>query len=538
MAIALSVAVAAIVVHAKRQQAQRAIAHDALASHEAKLRAVFDSLTEGLVFLDVQGQVMEINEAAQRYGHTVAELRDSRRDPRFRLVRSDGSQFPVDEQPAMVALRTGQPVNDVEMGVPRADGSMAWRVVNAHPVVDDRRQLLGAVASFFDITDRKRIEAELRESEQRFRALVTATSYIVYRMSPDWSEMRQLDGRGFIADTPAASRSWLREYIDPGDQPAVTEAIQRAILTRQMFELEHRVRRVDGTLGWVLSRAVPLLDEHGEVVEWFGAASDVTDRRNAQDALRRSHEELERRVEARTAELHQRADQLRRLASDLTLTEQRTREAVSRTLHDGVQQLVFGAKLQLSRLARGAVRDAAVVPEVVDRVSAALDEAIAATRTLSLDLSPPVLREAGLVAALEWLAAQVREKQGLEVELSLDPDADPESADVSVLVFESVRELLFNVVKHSAVRRATVELATEGADRFRVTVADNGRGLDAGELRSPPASASGLGLFTIGERLALLGGRLQIVSTPGNGARFILVAPRYAAACHAATPGR
>jgi PAS domain S-box-containing protein len=134
--------------------------------------------------------------------------------------------------------------------------------------------------------ERRKAEAALHESEQKYRALMTATAEVIYRMSPDWSEMRFLSGRGFIADTRESTRDWIDQYILPEDRAAVREAIARAIESRSTFELEHRVVRADGTIGWGLSRAVPILDASGQIVEWFGAASDVTQRRAAEEALR------------------------------------------------------------------------------------------------------------------------------------------------------------------------------------------------------------------------------------------------------------
>ncbi len=133
----------------------------------------------------------------------------------------------------------------------------------------------------------------LKKSEARFRAFVNASTDVVYRMSPDWTEMRQLDGRGFLNDTASVRQSWIDEYIFPEDQELVRSAINTAIRSRQMFELEHRVRRVDGTVGWTFSRAVPVLDDRGEITEWFGAASDVTERREAREALSQVSGELE-----------------------------------------------------------------------------------------------------------------------------------------------------------------------------------------------------------------------------------------------------
>src|SRR5208282_1768882 len=135
---------------------------------------------------------------------------------------------------------------------------------------------------------RKWAEDALRESEERFRALVTASSDVVYRMSPDWSEMRQLRGKNFLADTEAPNRNWLQEYIHPDDQARVTAAINEAIRTKSIFELAHHVLRADGSLGWTFSRAIPRQDANGEIVEWFGAASDITERRRAEDALQES----------------------------------------------------------------------------------------------------------------------------------------------------------------------------------------------------------------------------------------------------------
>ena len=132
----------------------------------------------------------------------------------------------------------------------------------------------------------------LRESETRLRAFVSATSDVVYRMSPDWNEMRQLVGQDFIADTADPSRNWLAKYIHPTDQALVTETIHKAIEARSKFELEHRVLRPDGTLAWTFSRAIPLMNERGEIAEWFGAASDVTDRKVAESRLNAQLERL------------------------------------------------------------------------------------------------------------------------------------------------------------------------------------------------------------------------------------------------------
>ncbi len=135
-------------------------------------------------------------------------------------------------------------------------------------------------------------EDHLRESEARFRAFVLAGSDVVYRMSPDWSVLQQLDGMNFLTDAHEPNRSWLTTYIPSDERPRLTAAINDAIRAKSIFELEHRVVRADGTPGWALSRAAPILGGTGEIVEWIGSAKDVTDRKRVEEDLRRSEDLL------------------------------------------------------------------------------------------------------------------------------------------------------------------------------------------------------------------------------------------------------
>jgi signal transduction histidine kinase len=145
-----------------------------------------------------------------------------------------------------------------------------------------------------EFLERERAEDARSLSEERFRALTAASSDVLYRMSPDWSEMRQLDSQGFIARTEEPTRDWIQKYIPVDDQPHVMEVIEEAIRTKSTFELEHRVLREDSSLGWTFSRAVPILDTSGEIVEWFGAANDITDRKLAEHALLAARTSAER----------------------------------------------------------------------------------------------------------------------------------------------------------------------------------------------------------------------------------------------------
>jgi two-component sensor histidine kinase len=144
--------------------------------------------------------------------------------------------------------------------------------------------------------ERAKADARLRDSEKRFRALVSASSDAVYRMSPDWQEMRQLDGRGFLSDVEGPTVRWLEEYIYSDDQPAIMAEVNRAIAARDTYELEHRVRQADGSEGWTFSRAIPIINESGAITEWFGMATDVTNAKRLRDQQRLLNNELSHRI--------------------------------------------------------------------------------------------------------------------------------------------------------------------------------------------------------------------------------------------------
>ena len=135
-------------------------------------------------------------------------------------------------------------------------------------------------------------EKALRQSEERFRALIRATSDVLYRMSPDWAEMLELRSDGFLAETGAADDTWADRYILPEDQPRVRARVEQAIRDQTPFEMEHRVRQADGSIGWTVSRAVPIFDPQDKITEWFGAAGDITERRRGEERLRKTRDAL------------------------------------------------------------------------------------------------------------------------------------------------------------------------------------------------------------------------------------------------------
>jgi PAS domain S-box-containing protein len=146
---------------------------------------------------------------------------------------------------------------------------------------------------FRDISKQKEIKEVLSESEERLRLLTVASANVVYRMSPDWGVMTRLYDKGFIADTEEPNANWLDKYIHPDDHEFVTDVMNECIREKKLLELEHRVLQVDGSIGWTYSRAIPLLDCNGGIKEWFGTASDITERKKVEEALQESEKQLE-----------------------------------------------------------------------------------------------------------------------------------------------------------------------------------------------------------------------------------------------------
>ncbi|MEX1081706.1 MAG: response regulator [Halofilum sp. (in: g-proteobacteria)] len=236
--------------------------------------------------------------------------------------------------------------------------------------------------------------------------------------------------------------------------------------------------------------------------------------------LRRFNEQLEQRVAKRTAELEQRAAQLRALTSELTQTEERERRRLAQVLHDHLQQLVVAGKFEIASALNQSDDEATAAS--LKRVGNLLDQSIQESRSLTIELSPPVLYDARLIAGLGWLTQWMREQHGLTVDLHAAEGADPSSDDLSVLVFQAVREFLFNVVKHAGVDHAEITVRRDELGCLEVRVCD----LGCGYRTSSDSSASDrFGLFSIRERAQRLGGDLTIRSAPGKGTCAVLTVP-------------
>ena len=264
-------------------------AEEALRLHAARFESLVNNAPMGVYLIDADFCISHVNPIGLRSFGNIADLVGCDFAEVMHIVWPKAMADKIIAQ-CRHTLYTGEPCVVSEVAEPHADHAATqhheWQI-NRIPMPDGRH---GVVCYFRDISELVQGLESIRQSEIRFRAFVTASSDVVYRMSPDWTEIRQLHGRDFVVDTNAPSGNWMSKYIHPDDHPKVRAAIEVAIRTKGIFEMEHRVLTVGGSVGWTSSRAVPLLSAQGEIVEWFGTASDVTEARRTRQALLDSEE--------------------------------------------------------------------------------------------------------------------------------------------------------------------------------------------------------------------------------------------------------
>lgn len=388
-----------------------------------------------------------------------------------------------------------------------------------------------------DVTERRKDESRLRDSQERFDLLVeNAREYAIFMMDENthitmwnpgaerilgWSEEEIIGQTGDVIFTPEDREAGVPE-----------KEVSRAKSHGSALDDRWHVRK-DGRRFWATGFMVALRRD-GELRGLAKILRDDTEMKESEakreallteleeerSELRALNETLEDRVEERTS-------QVRSLASTLTMAEQQERRRISQILHDDLQQLLYALQMKMVYVRKAAESgDREQIEREARQVEEWLSRAVDTTRRLTVDLSPPILKDEGLVDALGWLTRQMKEVHDLQVDLRAEHPFLINDDDIRVLLFQVVRELLFNVVKHADTRRATVELVQRDG-YFSIIVTDAGNGFNVKEAaqRSENVNGGGFGLFSVRERLALFGGHMEIESSPGKGTRVAVYTP-------------
>jgi PAS domain S-box-containing protein len=382
--------------------------------------------------------------------------------------------------------------------------------------------LLGGIS--VDVTEHRRVQDALREIRRQQSAILDTI--------PDIAWLKDEESRYIAANEPFGKSCGLKPQdlvgktdfdLWPKELAEKYRADDREVIkSRRRKRVVEPMEDKEGTRIWLETIKTPICDEHGRVVGTSGIARDITKLKEAQEHLQKAHDQLEIRVQRRTAELAKLAKELRSLASELSLAEERARRQMASDIHDHVSQKLAISKMKLESLAESvrSSKVAAALRETNDLIA----QVIKSTRSLTFELSPPVLYELGFEAAVEWLTKQARQQHGLATEFTDDGRAKPLDDDIRVLLFQAVRELLVNVAKHAKAQNVEVSTKRLG-DKIKVSVEDDGIGFDASSTSSRRYGSTGFGLFSIHERLGHIGGHLKVESEPGHGTRVSLVAP-------------
>lgn len=492
-------------------------AEEALAANERRFRALTEKTHEIIAIVNDAGKIDYITIGHESKLHYQSEELVGRNA--FELVHPDdkpGAQKALQD----ILTRQGG-VRQMELRVLDSDGSWRWMLISGANLLHDPA-VRGIVLNGLDISDRKQNEADLQQIRLDLDHAQEVGQIGSWRMDVrrnilTWSK-ENYRIFGVPEGEPQTYETFLK-IVHPDDREYV-DTKWKSALRGEPYEINHRILTGD-QVKWVREQAFLEFDAEGLLVGGFGITQDITERWRIEEELRQARDELEARVKERTDKLshavktlRRRSEQLRQMAAELTLAEQRERHRIASVLHDGLQQLLVGAHFHLVIMEQDQN-----ISDGIPHLKKILEETISASRSLAMELHPPVLLRNDLNTALRWLANWMRDMHGLQVRVKSPKSIQSIDYEMLLLLFQSVRELLFNIVKHAGVKEADIELKKLN-ERILLKVEDKGGGFDPGILRLEEGTSGGYGLFGMRERLIIFGVRMQIESAPGKGSRI------------------
>ncbi len=364
----------------------------------------------------------------------------------------------------------------------------------------------GIVGVMLDISERKRAEDDLRESEKRFRLMAESIQDVFWMGTPDLRKILYVNpsferiwgrSRQNLYDSP----DWFIESIHPDERESIRGAIEEFSREEAAFDVEYRIVRPDGLIRWIRNRAFPIRDEKGKFHLVTGVARDITERKAAEEALRRSESEL------------------RFLSSRLLTAEEEERKRLALDLHDSLGSSLTAINISLesalNRLHAGEM-DAAALERGMTLTRLAIED----VRRIIMALRPSMLDDLGLLATIDWFCRQFREVYpNLEVKKIVGIEEKDIPEGLKTVVFRVMQEAFHNVAKYSGADRIKLSL-TGGWSALSITIEDNGKGFDVDCALSREVGMKGLGLTSMKERTELSGGSFSIQSEIGKGTRI------------------
>jgi PAS domain S-box-containing protein len=415
----------------------------------------------------------------------------------------------------------------------RKSGHSCEISLSVSPIKDEDGRIIGASKIARDITEYKRAQRVLYESQERWRVTLASIGDAVLATDAQGHVTfanvvaLKLLGR---AEAGVMGRPLVHVFniVNEHTRATVGNPVDRVLRDGVIVGLANHTLliRPDGSEVPIDDSAAPIFDHEGHLIGVILIFRDITQRKDAESKLQRWSVELEARVHARTQELVHSQERLRGLASQLSSAERRERRRLANSLHDYLAQLLALARMKVSQTTQRLIATPVELKTSLTELDDILQQSLAFTRSLMAQLSPSVLHDLGFVSALHWLAEQMKQ-QGLTVEVRVISDDQLRLEDNEAdMLFQAIRELLLNVIKHAGILQATVVVDRDDTNSWLIAVHDSGRGFEVGALpHRPSASGERFGLFSIQERMELMSGHCVIDSTPGRGTTVKLSLP-------------
>jgi len=497
--------------------------------------AIVDSSDDAIISTNLDGTITSWNKGAEvLFGYSAAEA----------IGRHISLIIPPDrrdeEAHILAQVNGGERLHPFETVRMRKDGLLLNISVTISPIKDSTGRVVGASKVGRNITEQKRIERALRESEERFRAIVETTPECVKLVRADGT-LLHMNSSGLAmvgaANLEMVAGTSVYDIIAPHDRDRY-RAFNERICSGETDGLQFDIVSLDGTPRHMDTHAAPLWMPDGSVVH-LAVTRDITEHSRAETELRRSEErlrvladELDLKVRVRTQQLEERnaevlaqTEELRQLSNRLVRSQDEERRRISRELHDGVGQLLAALSMNVARLAAEKGRLSESAHRSLNESATIVDQALQEVRTMSYLLHPPLLEDMGLESALRWYVEGFAERSKITVDIEMSPQfSQGLPRDVALALFRIVQECLTNVHRHSRSLTAFVRISRE-SDEITLEVSDQGTGIGP-ELQTKIASggSSGVGLRGIRERIRQFGGRFEIRSSK-NGTRVMSVLP-------------
>ena len=489
-----------------------------IAENLQRLASIVESSQDAIYSINLEGIIISWNNGAEKmYGYSASEMVDQS----FSSLLLPESRQEASLQLALLLNKKGAITR--ESFRMNKNGVVFPVSLAISPIVDGDGSLIGHSLIERDVSEQQRIGEALRASETRLQAIWENSPTVIF--VKDLEGTYQLINKRFetIFQLPRDMIIGKKDtdLLNPPLARQIVENDQKVLNSRTPQEFEEQIQLPDGVHTY-LSTKFPLYNAEGTPYAICGIATDITARKQAEQALKELNDTLEQRVADRTRDLLVYQENLRAMASELVVTEQRERRRLATELHDYLAQLLVVCRMKLTQ-----ATNEAKVPALkanLEEIDTILSDSLTYTRTLIAELSPTILYELGLVPALIWLGQQM-ERHGLQVQVQPDDQAIHLPEDQAIFVFQAVRELLFNAIKHSGVGEATVFLHGHAGQKLEVLVQDAGHGFQPALESTDYTNPGRFGLFSIRERAEALGGHFHIESAPGQGTQAILVFP-------------